>query len=330
MVEQQLRRPHKLLFLTWLLLIFSGGIALSACDVLYRTPPSPDPSTLTDTPSPLPSATLTALPQASATPSQTPEPLAALVNNEAITLAEFQAELARFQVARQTLPAAPAAPGINLATDTDVQKFVLDELINQRLLAQAAYASGFTLSQETLQARLDGLTAQIGGADALQSWMTANQYDTASFQAALARSIAVAWMRDQIAVGVPNTAEQIHARQILLYNLEDANQVLAQLQSGRDFADLAFTYDPAAGGELGWFPRGYLTEPELENAAFQLEAGAYTGVIQTSLGFHILQVIEREAERPLEPDARFVLQENALRDWLQAQWAQSNIQISLP
>ncbi len=44
-----------------------------------------------------------------------------------------------------------------------------------------------------------------------------------------------------------------------------------QLQAGADFATLAYRYDPLTGGDLGWFPRGVLTQPAVEEAAFSLQ-----------------------------------------------------------
>jgi peptidyl-prolyl cis-trans isomerase C len=137
-------------------------------------------------------------------------------------------------------------------------------------------------------------------------------------------------MRDQIAARVPETAEQLHARQILLSSAEEAQNVLARLQAGEDFAALATEFNPSTQGDLGWFPRGYLTTPELEEAAFNLEVDAYSAVIETELGFHLVQVIELEEDRPLDPDARLVLQLRALGDWLAARRTESEIELLLP
>lgn len=318
-----IRRKH---FFSLSLVLAILLFLLSACGI-----PAPAPSSETTAPTLPPfTTTPTLVPTETPTPSPTPEPLAALVNGEPIPLAEFQAELARFQAARQALPSVPAAPGINLATEADMQDFVLNELIDQRLFAQAAYAAGFSLTQETLQTRLDQLIFDLGGEQSLQDWLKANQYTPDEFQAGLSRSIAAAWMRDQILAAFPTTAEQIHARQILLYNQEQANQILAQIRSGQDFTTLAFQYDPTAGGDLGWFPRGYLLEPALEEAAFQLEPGSYSEVISTRLGYHILLVIARTADRPLDPDALQVMQRQALQTWLLDQKSNANIQILLP
>ena len=129
---------------------------------------------------------------------------------------------------------------------------------------------------------------------------------------------------------VPQTAEQVHARQILLFSADEANNAYAQLQSGKDFAKLAATYNPVTEGDLGWFPRGYLLDSKLEEAAFNLQPGQYSTVIQTPTGFHILLVIERDPNRPLEPDALQALQGQALQKWLEARHSQSEIQVLLP
>ena len=56
----------------------------------------------------------------------------------------------------------------------------------------------------------------------------------------------------------------------------------------------------------------------------------YSGIVETRLGFHILQLIEREPDRMLDPDARLVLQNNAVRKWLEDQRNQSEIVFLLP
>jgi len=254
-------------------------------------------------------------------PSPTPIPLAAKVNGEEITEAEFQAELARFEKA-QTEAA--------LSVDENREDIVLEELINQLLLAQGARQSGFIVDDALIDERWSRLAKDTGGEQAILGWLTENGYTVGSFRQALARSIAVAWMRDQIAGAESETVEQVHARQILLYNLEQAQEILAQLESGNDFATLSATFDPVISGDLGWFPRGYLEYEQLELAVFDLQPLEYSGIVETPLGFHILQLIERESDRMLDPDARLMLQNKAVRKWLEAQRNQSEIVILLP
>jgi parvulin-like peptidyl-prolyl isomerase len=240
----------------------------------------------------------------------------AVVNGEYITAAEFQAELARYKLAQTSIGAA--------VSEEEAANIVLEDLIAQTLLAQAARDANFTLSEADLNARLASLTEAVGGVDALSQWQTAHGYDEASFRAALKRSAEAAWMRDKIIADAPANAEQIHLRQILTYNEEDARAALDQLNGGADFDQLAALYDPVTFGELGWVPRGYLLDPKADEAVFALQAGEYSGIVATDAGFHIFKAVER-GEHPLSPDALLTMQELALRNWVTARRQDSEI-----
>ena len=263
-------------------------------------------------------ATETPLPP---TPSPTSEPLAARVNGEGILLADYQSELGRFQ-------AALAETG-KTASDDEAHQRVLGELIDEMLLAQSAVAGGYQSSAADLQTSLDQMTQKIGGAEAMAAWQQKYGYDDASFRRALSRSLAAAWQRDQILASVPTSAEQIHARQILVLSKATADSIYNNLQSGADFATLSKQYDPVTRGELGWFPRGYLTQPSVEEAAFALQPDQYSPVVQSDIGYHIIEVVEREV-RPLAPEALRKMQSDALAEWLKQRHAESQIDILLP
>jgi peptidyl-prolyl cis-trans isomerase C len=227
--------------------------------------------------------------------------------------------MARFQ-------AADAETGTNMATE-EAARIVLDDLIDQALLAQAAAAAGFEVDRALLDARLESLLGEIGGEAALAAWQAENGYTAETFEQDLAQAIAAAWMRDQVAAEVPETVEQVHARQILLYNSEDAQDIYDQLESGADFGKLAQGFDPQRLGDLGWFPQGFLIEPALEEAAFALEEGEFSPVIETRLGYHILQILAKDPARPLDSQARLILQRAALEAWLADYRLESEIEI---
>lgn len=275
-------------------------LGLSACASFGpKSTPTPEPPTSTPIP-----------------PTATPPPSVANVNGEYITIVEFQSELARYKAAQTAL-------GITV-TDEEANKTVLEDLIAQFLLSQAAREANFTLTDSDLQSKIDALIAQLGSADALSQWESAHGYDDASFRIDLKRSAEAAWMRDKIIADVPTSTEQIHVRQILTYNQADADYALNQLKGGMDFDELAALYDPITLGELGWVPRGYLLDPKADEAVFALQAGSYSGIIQTEAGFHIFKALER-GDHPLSPDALLTVQEKALKDWISTQRASGNI-----
>ena len=253
-------------------------------------------------------------PQATFTPelpTPTSEPMALTVNGEGITVAEFNAEVQRYTTAQVGLG--------KEALSADAASAVLQNYIAELLLSQAAHADGFVLDDAALQARIDSLAAQIGGADALSAWQNAQGYSEQAFRSALKRSAEAAWMRDKIIASVPLTTEQVHVQQILLYNQDTAQSFLTQLNGGADFDELALRADPLTRGDLGWVPRGYLLNEQIETTVFGLEVGQHSDVIATDVGFHILKVLARDPSRPLSPDALISLQELALTNWVEQQ-----------
>ena len=240
-----------------------------------------------------------------------------MVNGEGVTVVEFDGEVSRYITSQEAL-------GRTVAS-LDATKAVLEDLTAQLLLAQGARAAGFTLDDAALQARVDGLAAQVGGAGNLTQWETSHGYSDQDFKSALRRGAEAAWMRDKIVAEVSSTAEQVHVQQILLYNQDTAQSFLTQLNGGADFDELALRADPLTRGDLGWVPRGYLLEPQIEEAAFNLTVGQYSDVIATEVGFHIIRILERDPQRPLSPDAYLSLQEQALKNWIDEQRQQAEI-----
>ena len=147
---------------------------------------------------------------------------------------------------------------------------------------------------------------------------------------AVSREMAMVWMRNLLIEQVPQTAEQIHARQILVNTENQAIGIQRQLEAGTSFKSIAFDYDPETGGELGWFPRGYLLQPDIENAAFALQPEQFSAIIPTSYGFHIIEVIEVDPRHPLSQDALLFIQRKSLESWLDAQRIQSTIDLLVP
>jgi peptidyl-prolyl cis-trans isomerase C len=282
-------------------LILLTALGLSACASLSPAEPTATPSA-TFTPEP---------------PTTTPEPLALTVNGEGITVVEFDAEVARYITAQEAL-------GRTVAS-ADATRAVIEDLTAQLLLAQGARAEGFMLDDSALQARVDALAAQTGGSGNLSTWQSEHGYSEQTFRSALKRGAEAAWMRDKIIAAVPSTAEQVHVQQILLYNLDTAQSFLLQLNGGGDFDELASRADPLTRGDLGWVPRGYLLEKQIEDAAFALQVGGHSDVITTNVGFHIVRILATDPARPLSPDAYLALQEQALKNWIEEQRQQASI-----
>ncbi|NLX42256.1 MAG: hypothetical protein GXY79_02130 [Chloroflexi bacterium] len=118
---------------------------------------------------------------------------------------------------------------------------------------------------------------------------------------------------------MPTTAEQVHARHILVATEEEANQVRERLAAGESFEELAKelstdTGSGAAGGDLGWFVRGQMVEP-FEEVAFSLAPGTISEPVQSQYGYHIIEVLAHEQNRSLEGSALQASQQAQLEAW---------------
>ncbi|MDD2481873.1 MAG: peptidylprolyl isomerase, partial [Lutispora sp.] len=90
----------------------------------------------------------------------------------------------------------------------------------------------------------------------------------------------------------------IKASHILMENQEEAKKILERAKAGEDFNELAmeFSIDPSAkenSGELGYFSVGDMV-PEFEKAAFALEPGQISDLVQSDFGFHIIKAEDKK------------------------------------
>lgn len=94
------------------------------------------------------------------------------------------------------------------------------------------------------------------------------------------------------------TAEQVRASHILVETIEEAEEILEQLNEGADFAELARERSTdlgsgANGGDLNWFGRGAMVGP-FEEAAFALAVGETSEIVESQYGFHIIRLTDHQ------------------------------------
>jgi peptidyl-prolyl cis-trans isomerase D len=123
------------------------------------------------------------------------------------------------------------------------------------------------------------------------------------------------------------TPEQVRASHILLEtagkNDDDvkkrAEEILKQVKSGTDFAELAKKVSEdkgskANGGDLDYFGRGRMV-PEFEQAAFSMQPGQTSDLVKSQFGYHIIKVVDKKAgaTRPLEEVRTQIQQQLAMQ-----------------
>ncbi|MEM7213921.1 MAG: peptidylprolyl isomerase [Pseudomonadota bacterium] len=166
---------------------------------------------------------------------------------------------------------------------------VLNALIDIKLLAAAAEEAGLS-DDPNFKARM--------------AFNRARQLHNDLFQEKVLNIITEEEMKTRYDLEIADfpSEPEIRARHILVETEEAAREVIAELDGGADFAELAKTKSTGpsgpSGGDLGYFGRGRMV-PEFEQAAFDLAKGDYTKEpVKSQFGWH---VIIKEDERDSQP-----------------------------
>lgn len=224
----------------------------------------------------------------------------ATVNGTSITLGNVIALRDRLPQQYQGLP------------DDVLMKGLVDQLVDQQLLADGLSA---TPESDPLQVKLvvenerrtvlAGLAAEAAVADAV---------DDAKLQAAYDRMVAAF-----------QPAPQWNASHILVDSEDKATALKAEIDGGKDFAEVAKANSSdgsaANGGELGWFGAGQMV-PEFEAAAAALEVGQVSAPVQSQFGWHVVKLNDkRETAAPTLDEARPELENQLRQEALEAKLA---------
>jgi len=89
---------------------------------------------------------------------------------------------------------------------------------------------------------------------------------------------------------------QASARHILVDSEEKCLELKAEIEGGKDFADLAMQHSScpsgARGGDLGSFGRGMMVK-EFDEVVFNGDLGVVHGPVKTQFGYHLLEITSR-------------------------------------
>lgn len=225
---------------------------------------------------------------------------------------------ARMIQARLQIPKAPA----------DFYQRVLEDLVGAELLYQASREQGLTPAEAEIDARIGALEARFSSGADFEKQLTTQGLTRQTLRETLRQDIGIQKLIEtqlepdvtvtetqkkefyqdnqeqmtqpervkvsHILVGVESNATAEQKEQAK----EEAEALRTRLAAGEDFAALAreSSDDPGSkerGGDLDWVARG-ATVPPFEEAAFSLEPGEISDVVETSFGYHILKVAERK------------------------------------
>lgn len=250
--------------------------------------------------------------------------IAAVINDEVVTLSELDREMERtLAQLRQRMGPDKIPP-----RDT-LRRQLLDRMIMDRLQIQRARERGLEVSQQEVDqavarvARNNGLSVPQFRQAVQRQGMDYGEYRDRLKEQVLRNRLVNQAVRSQVNVtdqeissylsrhGQGGDRHEYKLQQILVSVPENASpdqtdqrrqrarRLLERLDSDESFASLAAAESDGQkaleGGELGWFRPGELTAAVL-TAVEPLQSGDHTGVVRTTSGFHIFRVQER---RPL-------------------------------
>lgn len=259
------------------------------------------------------------------TPRPTQQAIAAIVNNETIPLAKLDREVTRGIEGLKALGEAQPA---------DLQAYrltILDSLIEQMLIEQAAAIQGITVTDAEVEAEVQTNIKLAGGMDKWKAQLAADRTTEAERRVELRSTLITQKMRDKVTASIGNTSEQVHARHILVTEEKTANDILAKLKAGTDFAQLAAQNSldvttKQRGGDLGWFSRGELLQKSVEDVAFALKVNEISAPVKSDLGYHIIQTLERVQDRPIDSEMKVRLSRDAFERWVESLYRTARIE----
>lgn len=270
--------PHVRTSLTSLLAAAAAVLALSACSSL---PPASSAAVVGDTP----------IPRQDVEAAVTGLDLAALAESIEAGLPADLEGAERDAAARTELD----------AVVLDAQRRTLDLYIRYELVQRMAAEAGAAAGEDDLAEARELLLAPIGGEEELASVLQQSRLTEEVFeevivpQEALVVALRGSLLEDE-------SLEVRTPRHILVPTEAAAEEILAELAEGADFATLAAerSEDPgsaAQGGDLGPQPRGaWLVE--FDDAVWAAEVGEVVGPVQTQAGFHIIEVVSADSLAP--------------------------------
>lgn len=216
---------------------------------------------------------------------------------------------------------------------------VQEQLIARALLQQAAFRAGIAPSPEEVSARIAMDTMRMGGQDKLEQALASQGYTLDQYRVLVAEMIAISrlseYVTENVAIGEDEvkaayeeardqltTPEQVNVSRILLATREKAAAVIAELDRGADFEQLADanSADPAVKNDHGVL--GYITQddPRLPEAfikaAFSTPPGTWTREpVETELGWYVLLVTDKKASQQIDyGDVRDRLRQDVLEN----------------
>ncbi|WP_432404984.1 peptidylprolyl isomerase [Wukongibacter sp. M2B1] len=182
---------------------------------------------------------------------------------------------------------------------------VLDKLITEELIKQEADKKGITVEEAKIEETYNSFKDRLDQDEELKTFYADNNLDDEFVKKQITMEMLVAEYEkaliDELGLNEEKLDEitkdyvvQVRAKHILIKDEAKAKEILEKVKAGEDFTTLVKEHseDPTAkdnAGDLGYFSRNAMV-PQFEEAAFSLEVGEVSDLVQTEYGYHIIKL----------------------------------------
>ncbi|WMJ76471.1 MULTISPECIES: peptidylprolyl isomerase [unclassified Sedimentibacter] len=241
------------------------------------------------------------------------EGIKAKVNDKVITQEEYDENLSVYKKMAENQYGADAweqeiSEGQTMGSY--YESTLLDQLIMDLLLVEAAEKEGITISEEELKGELDNFKAYLDTDEQYQQFLENYGMTEEYLKESLKKEFLI---NHYLALKIENlqpTDEElqtlfndlkmnikIKASHILVNTEDEAKNVVERLNNGENFEDLATelsldTVSAANGGDLDYFEYTDMVQPFSE-AAFSMEIGEISEPVKSDFGYHIIKVNDK-------------------------------------
>jgi PPIC-type PPIASE domain len=209
-----------------------------------------------------------------------------------------------------------------------------DVFIRQWLAKQnSTVQSRVDPSSSAIDSAIQSFSANLPKATNYNKFLSDNSLSSSDARAMMAVMLRRINMQSYLSAQIIPPLYEVHARDMTLSTVADANKILKQLKSNGNFATLAKAQSvdattKANGGDLGWLAQGQYAQTIASNTSGIVDnwifdrsrkANELSGILSENGAYHIIQILQIDPARQVDATTLGTLQKDALTSWLLSQ-----------
>ncbi len=261
-----------------------------------------------------------------------PYPAAIIDSKNFVTIGEFDSNLKSIKSFYENQDFSQIGLRVDFSTEEGKRRMkiqerqLLNKMIEDKVIEALARQNGVRITNEIVNQEVSRKLDEYGNKQSVEENL-ANFYGWTieDFKKKIVKADIYKKEMEKILESQDSSGDKLKSK------MEDAKK---ELESGRDFSDVARDYSEGStaqdGGELGWITKEQLIA-KLDEAVFGAKEGERSGIIESELGFHIVEVEKKKTEEDVEmvKVRQIFVRKKNLADWLEEKMGDIKIYIPL-